>query len=141
MQTTSKGTQIMLVEAKHLSERPFTTLFSASKIYEGVFTCVCFEKIPECFKHCKVKWKKIYDRIFCCCGGISGDGGHWLHAALTQNTFLEELFSKSIRDNISLFLQKHSLSRLRPATSVKKRLWHKCFPMSFAKFLRTPFLT
>ena len=24
---------------------------------------------------------------------------------------------------------------------IKKRLWHKCFPVNFAKFLRTPFLT
>ena len=23
---------------------------------------------------------------------------------------------------------------------LKKRLWHKCFPLSFVKFLRTPFL-
>ena len=30
---------------------------------------------------------------------------------------------------------------LRPATLLKKRLWHRCFPMNFAKFLRTPFLT
>ena len=29
----------------------------------------------------------------------------------------------------------------RPATLLKKRLWHMCFPMNFAKFLRTPFLT
>ena len=29
---------------------------------------------------------------------------------------------------------------LRPATLSKKRLWHKCFPVNFAKFLRTPFL-
>ena len=28
---------------------------------------------------------------------------------------------------------------LRPATLLKKRLWHRCFPMDFAKFLRTPF--
>ena len=27
----------------------------------------------------------------------------------------------------------------RPATLLKKRLWHRCFPMSLAKFLRTPF--
>ena len=26
-----------------------------------------------------------------------------------------------------------------PATSLKKRLWHRCFSMNFAKFLRTPF--
>ena len=25
----------------------------------------------------------------------------------------------------------------RPATLLKKRLWHRCFPLNFAKFLRT----
>ena len=30
---------------------------------------------------------------------------------------------------------------LRPATLLKKRLWHRSFPMDFAKFLRTPFFT
>ena len=27
-----------------------------------------------------------------------------------------------------------------PATFFKKKLWHRCFPVNFAKFLRTPFL-
>ena len=27
---------------------------------------------------------------------------------------------------------------LTPATLLKKRLWHRCFPVNFAKFLRTP---
>ena len=27
-----------------------------------------------------------------------------------------------------------------PATLLKKRLWHRCFPVNFEKFLRTPFL-
>ena len=26
---------------------------------------------------------------------------------------------------------------LRPATLLKRRLWHGCFPVNFAKFLRT----
>ena len=30
---------------------------------------------------------------------------------------------------------------LRSATLLNKRLWHSCFPVNFAKFLRTPFLT
>ena len=30
---------------------------------------------------------------------------------------------------------------MSPATLFKKRLWYRCFPMNFAKFLRTPFLT
>ena len=28
-----------------------------------------------------------------------------------------------------------------PATLLKKRLWHRCFPLNFAKFLRTSFFT
>ena len=28
----------------------------------------------------------------------------------------------------------------RPATLLKKRLWHRCFPVNFAKFWRTLFL-
>ena len=38
----------------------------------------------------------------------------------------------------SLFLNK--VAGLRPATLLKKRLWHRCFPVNFVKFLRTPFL-
>ena len=32
------------------------------------------------------------------------------------------------------------ISDLRPSTLLKKRLWHRCFPVKFAKFLGTPFL-
>ena len=32
-----------------------------------------------------------------------------------------------------------AFKRLRPATLLKKRLWHRCFHVNFAKFLRTPF--
>ena len=39
----------------------------------------------------------------------------------------------------SLFFNK--VAGLRPATLLKKRLWHWCFPVNFAKFLRTPFFT
>ena len=41
--------------------------------------------------------------------------------------------------NFATFLKKRG-SGLRPATLLKKRLWHRCFPVNFAKFLRTPFL-
>ena len=39
----------------------------------------------------------------------------------------------------SLFLNK--VAGLRPTTLVKKRLWHRCFPVNFWKFIRTPFPT
>ena len=31
-------------------------------------------------------------------------------------------------------------TRPQPATLLKKSLWYNCFPVNFAKFLRTPFL-
>ena len=37
----------------------------------------------------------------------------------------------------SLFFNK--VSGLRPATLLKKRLWHRYFPVNFVKFLRIPF--
>ena len=33
------------------------------------------------------------------------------------------------------------LNKVRPATLLKKRLWHRCFLVNFVKFLRTLFLT
>ena len=36
----------------------------------------------------------------------------------------------------SVFFNK--VTGLRPATLSKKRLWHRCFPVNFVKFLRTP---
>ena len=38
----------------------------------------------------------------------------------------------------SLFFSK--VAGLRSATLLKRRLWHRCFPVNFAKFLRTAFL-
>ena len=34
----------------------------------------------------------------------------------------------------------NKVAGLRSATLLKKRLWQKCFPLNFAKFLGTPFL-
>ena len=38
----------------------------------------------------------------------------------------------------SLFFNK--VAGLRPANLLKKRLWHRCFPVNFVKFLLTPIL-
>ena len=50
--------------------------------------------------------------------------------------------------NFTKFTGKHmcqslffnTVAYLSPATLLKKRLWHRYFPVNFAKFLRTPFL-
>ena len=50
---------------------------------------------------------------------------------------------KGVLKNCAKFIGKYlsqSLTDLRPATLLKKRLWHRVFPVSFAKFLRTSFL-
>ena len=55
---------------------------------------------------------------------------------------------KGVLRNFTKFTEKHlcqslffnKVAALRPATLLKKRLWHSCFPVNFVKFLRTPFL-
>ena len=39
----------------------------------------------------------------------------------------------------SFFFNK--VTSLRSATLLNKKLWHRCFPLNFVKFLRAPFLT
>ena len=54
---------------------------------------------------------------------------------------------KGVLRNFAKFTGKHlcqslyfnKVASLRPGTSFKKRLWHKCFPVNFAEFLRTHF--
>ena len=46
-----------------------------------------------------------------------------------------KLTGKHLRQ--SLFFNK--VVGLRPATLLKRRLWHRCFPVNFVKFRRTPF--
>ena len=43
--------------------------------------------------------------------------------------------SGGVLKNFAKFTGKH----LRRATLLKKRPWNRCFPVNFAKFLRTPF--
>ena len=55
---------------------------------------------------------------------------------------------KGVLRNVVKFTGKHLWQSLffnkvagpRPATLLKKRLYHRCFLVSFMKFLRTPFL-
>ena len=52
---------------------------------------------------------------------------------------LLEISQKSQGNTLPEFLNK--VAGLRPATLLKKRPWHRCFPVNFVKFLRTPFFT
>ena len=54
---------------------------------------------------------------------------------------------KGVPKNFAKFIEKHLCQSLffnqvagfRSATLLKKRLYHRCFPVNFAKFFRTPF--
>ena len=52
---------------------------------------------------------------------------------------------KSVLRNFAKFTRKHLcqglfFNKVAATALLKKRLWHRCFPLNFAKFLRTPFL-
>ena len=68
---------------------------------------------------------------------------------LNRRSRPDVFFKKDVFTNSAKFRGKHlcqslffnKVSDRRPATLLKKRLWHRCFPVNFAKFLRIPFLT
>ena len=48
---------------------------------------------------------------------------------------------KGVLRNFAKFTGKHLCQSLRSATLLKKRLWHRCFPVNFVKFIRASFFT
>ena len=58
----------------------------------------------------------------------------------TKKMFLEILqtLQEDICVKVSFF---NKTAGLRPATLLKIRLWHRRFPVNFARFLKTPFIT
>ena len=51
-------------------------------------------------------------------------------------------FAKFTGNHLCQSFSFMNVSSLRPpATLLKKRLWHRCFPVNFVKYLRTPFFT
>ena len=65
-----------------------------------------------------------------------------------RNSCLEVFCEKGVLRNFAKF-KKNSSARVsflmklqtEACTLLKRRLWRTCFPVNFAKFLRTPFLT
>ena len=54
----------------------------------------------------------------------------------SRSSLLEFFCKKDVLRNFAKFTGKHPCHNL-----LNKRLWHRCFPVKFNKFLRTPFLT
>ena len=75
---------------------------------------------------------------------------HIAHISRVKRSSRPDVFcEKDVLRNFAKFTGKHlcqspffnKVAALRRATLLKKRLWHRCFPVNFAKFLRTPFFT
>ena len=72
----------------------------------------------------------------------------WKYYEIFQKQPPEMFYKKVVLGNFAKFTGKHlchshffnKVADLSPATLFKKRLWHRCFPINFSKFLRTPFL-
>ena len=66
---------------------------------------------------------------------------------MLRSSHPEVLCKKGVLRNFAKFTGKHlcqglflnKVADLRPATLLKKRLWHRRFTVNFAKFLKTPF--
>ena len=57
-----------------------------------------------------------------------------------QKTSPELFYKKRCFQKFRKIYRRTRLPGLTPATLLKKRLWHRCFPVNFAKSLGTPFL-
>ena len=54
--------------------------------------------------------------------------------------WFHEIHIKYVRRKLPRLRKKEFKRSLRPATLSKKRLWRRCFPVNFVKFLKTTFL-
>ena len=72
----------------------------------------------------------------------------YVKEATLRSSHRRSSLKRAVPRNFAKFTRKHpcqslffsKVAGLRPATLLKKRLWHRCFPVNFAKLLRTPFL-
>ena len=60
-------------------------------------------------------------------------------AFIETPTYLEAA-SGGVKKMFLKILQSSQENNCARVSLLKKRLWHRCFPVNFAKFLRTPFL-
>ena len=66
--------------------------------------------------------------------------------SILRSSCPEVFCKKALLRNFAKFIGKHlcqsiflnKVVGLRPATLLKNRLWYRCFPVNFAKFLKTP---
>ena len=66
---------------------------------------------------------------------------HFAVSMQCRSSRTEVFCKKCALRNVAKFTGKHLCQSLFRTTLLRRRLWHRCFSVNFAKFLRTPFLT
>ena len=87
----------------------------------------------------KLFYKSCYSKFLCL----------FVVIITSRSSRLEVFCKKSILRDIAKFTGKricqslffNKIPGLRPTTLLKKRIWYRCYPVNFAKVLRTHFLT
>ena len=77
------------------------------------------------------------------------DQMYFVMIRISRSSHQEVFYKKRVLRNFAKFTGKHLCQGLffhkvadhRPVTLLKRRFRHRCFPVNFAKFLRTFFLT
>ena len=88
--------------------------------------------------------KSVYETVFYCIWWLKFCNLYMKYRSSHQMCSLR----KGVLRNFAKFTGKHlcqspflnKVAGLSPAALLKRSLWHRCFPMNLAKFLRTPFL-
>ena len=68
----------------------------------------------------------------------SYQGGFFVVFENPEAVFQRDFFAKFKGKHLCQSLFFNKVAGLRPTTLFKNRLWHRCFPVNFGKFLRTP---
>ena len=101
-----------------------------------------------CFKGSRLKIISLANHLICHCFKLNHLISHWLKSERIARSCSPEVFcKKGVLKNFTVFtgnrlcqsLFFNKVAGLRPAILLKKRLWHRYFPVNFATFLRTPF--
>ena len=95
-------------------------MYHISILYRTIFSFVCF-----------------YSTLFFCTTFYSL---HNLHDVL-QFIMINSISLQTAFDFVKIFLRESFQKHPPDVFCKKRRLWHRCFPVNFAKFLRTLFLT
>ena len=124
----------------------FSTPHTEIKVYDAPVPTNIFMFLGRCFYHVFASSISYIEKIFsfqwsALIGVLEGECPRKLSLILGKSPYYEGLYF--LKGLLCFYTFKNIFERSsdrRPATFFKKRLWHWCFPVYFAKFIRTPFL-